>query len=56
LILSYSPPDDLKDVSEFPNLFAALFEEGWSETDLAKLAGGNFLRVFADVEKVRQLF
>ena len=47
-----STATDLEDVSKYPNLFAALLDKGWSETDLAKLASGNILRVFKDVEKV----
>ena len=39
-------------MSKYPNLFAELLNQGWSETDLAKLAGGNILRVFSQVEKV----
>jgi membrane dipeptidase len=35
----------LNDVSEYPNLTAALLDRGWSEGDLAKLWGGNTLRL-----------
>jgi membrane dipeptidase len=35
----------LNDVSEYPNLTAALLARGWNETDLAKLWGGNTLRI-----------
>jgi membrane dipeptidase len=46
-------PIDLPDVSSYPALFEALFDTGrWSEEDLEKLSGRNFLRVFKDVEKV----
>jgi membrane dipeptidase len=38
-------PADLADVASYPRLFAALAERGWSAEDLAKLAGGNVLRV-----------
>jgi membrane dipeptidase len=38
-------PAGLPDVSGYPRLFAALAERGWSDTDLARLAGGNVLRV-----------
>ena len=51
-ILFWSTATDLEDVSKYPNLFAALLDKGWSEIDLAKLASGNILRVFKDVEKV----
>lgn len=53
----YSVPDGLEDVSSYPNLFAALIGTGkWTVEDLKKLAGLNFLRVFQDVEKVRDEF
>jgi membrane dipeptidase len=40
----------LNDVSEYPNLTAALLARGWSEGDLAKLWGGNTLRLMAQAE------
>ena len=42
----------LEDVSTFPALFAELARRGWSDSDLRKLAGENFLRVFARAEAV----
>jgi membrane dipeptidase len=42
----------LEDVSKFPDLFAELARRGWSDSDLRKLAGENFLRVFARAEAV----
>jgi membrane dipeptidase len=36
----------LNEVSEYPNLTAMLLGRGWSEGDLAKLWGGNTLRLF----------
>ena len=42
----------LEDVSKFPALFAELARRGWSDADLRKLAGENFLRVFAQAEAV----
>jgi membrane dipeptidase len=38
-------PVGLEDVASYPALFEALAERGWSDQDLAKLAGGNILRV-----------
>lgn len=38
-------PAGLADVASYPVLFEALADRGWSDTDLAKLAGGNVLRV-----------
>jgi membrane dipeptidase len=49
---SESMPVGLEDVSGYPRLFAALLERGWSEPDLAKLAGGNVLRALRDAEAV----
>lgn len=45
-------PVGLEDVSGYPRLFAALLERGWSEPDLAKLAGGNVLRALREAEAV----
>lgn len=46
-------PVGLEDVSKYPNLFAELLSRKWSVEDLEKLAGKNLLRVFREVEKVR---
>lgn len=40
----------MNDVSEMPNLTAVLLERGYTEGDLAKLWGGNLLRVMAQVQ------
>jgi membrane dipeptidase len=42
----------LEDVSTYPAIFAELARRGWSDTDLAKLANGNVLRVLRENEKV----
>lgn len=53
----FSTPKGLEDVSSYPTLFAELIGTGrWSTEDLKKLAGLNFLRVFQDVERVRDEF
>jgi membrane dipeptidase len=44
--------EGLEDVSTYPALFAELARRGWSDNDLKKLAGENFLRVFAQAEVV----
>ena len=46
--------EGLEDCSKFPNLFAELARRGWTEDELEKLAGENFLRVFREAEKVSQ--
>ncbi|AKU19068.1 dipeptidase [Luteipulveratus mongoliensis] len=43
-------PEGLHDVSTYPVVFAALRDKGWSDDDLAKVAGGNILRVLRDAE------
>ncbi|MFC6706876.1 dipeptidase [Flexivirga alba] len=45
-------PVGLDDVSCYPSLFAELADLGWSDDDLAKVAGGNVLRVMRTVEQV----
>lgn len=44
-----STPVGLEDVSKLPNLTAALLRHGYSATDVIKILGGNFLRVFRQV-------
>ncbi|XP_019768567.1 dipeptidase 1 [Dendroctonus ponderosae] len=47
-------PSALEDVSRYPYLFAELLADPtWSEKDIRALAGLNFLRVFEEVEKIR---
>ncbi len=45
-------PADLKGVQDYPHLFAELIRRGWSDENLAKLAGGNILRVLRRAEAV----
>lgn len=45
-------PAGLDDVSKYPALFTELARRGWAEDDLAKLAGGNVLRVLGEAERV----
>lgn len=47
-----SLPEGLKDVSTYPNLVQGLMDRGYSEADIAKILGGNLLRVWREVEKV----
>jgi membrane dipeptidase len=47
-----STPVGLEDVSTFPKVFAELARRGWSDGDLAKLAGENVLRVMRRAEAV----
>jgi membrane dipeptidase len=42
-----SAPRELKDVTDLPKITEALLQRGYSTTDVRKILGGNFLRVFA---------
>jgi membrane dipeptidase len=44
--------EGLNGVEDYPNLFAELIRRGWSDQNLAKLAGGNILRVLRQAEAV----
>ena len=45
-------PSGLEGVDDYPALFAELIRRGWNDSDLAKLAGGNVLRVLRRAEAV----
>lgn len=47
-------PEDLKDVSQYPNLIRGLLERGYSEADIGKILGGNLLRVWRANEAYAQ--
>jgi membrane dipeptidase len=44
--------EGLDSADDYPNLFAELIRRGWSDADLAKLAGGNVLRALRQAERV----
>ena len=44
--------EGLDSVDDYPNLFAELIRRGWSDQNLAKLAGGNVLRALRQAEAV----
>lgn len=46
-----TPPPGLEDVTKLPNLTAELLRRGYSEADMAKILGGNYLRVYEQVLK-----
>ena len=48
----YEMPTGLEDVSCYPALFTALADRGWSDDELAGLAGRNVLRVMRAAEAV----
>jgi len=45
-------PVGLESVDKYPALFEELARRGWSDADLAKVAGGNMLRVMREAEAV----
>jgi len=51
--ISYTP-SGLDGVETYPRLFAELIRRGWSDANLAKLAGGNVLRAMRGAEVAAQ--
>ena len=47
-----STPQGLDGVEDYPRLFAELIRRGWSDSNLAKLAGANVLRALRRAEAV----
>ena len=47
-------PEGLEDVSKYPALTAELLQRGYSEADVAKILGGNILRVMRQAERVAE--
>jgi membrane dipeptidase len=45
-------PDGMEDVSKLPKIAAELERRGYSEADVRKIMGENFMRVFAEAERV----
>jgi membrane dipeptidase len=45
-------PDDLRDVSQFPNLLGELLRRGYTDDEIRAIAGGNILRVLRGAEAV----
>jgi membrane dipeptidase len=45
-------PEGLEDVSGYPALLAELLRRGYSDEEVARIAGGSFLRVMRRVEQV----
>jgi membrane dipeptidase len=45
-------PSGLEGVGKYPALLMELMNRGWTDSDVAKLAGGNVLRVMAEAERV----
>jgi membrane dipeptidase len=47
-----SLPEGLESVATYPALLGEMLRRGWSDADVAKLAGGNVLRVMEQAEKI----
>ncbi len=45
-------PEGVKDISELPNITYELLRRGYSETDVRKILGENFLRAFGEAEQI----
>ena len=45
-------PDDINDVSKFPNLIEELLFRGYSESEIDKILNGNILRVWKEVRSL----
>jgi membrane dipeptidase len=44
-----TPPREMKDISDMPELTAGMLRRGWPETRIRKFLGGNLLRVFREI-------
>ncbi|HEX7961650.1 MAG TPA: dipeptidase, partial [Terriglobales bacterium] len=49
-----SSPEGMDSAADLPKITQALLERGYNQTQIRKILGGNFMRVFADVERVSQ--
>ncbi len=45
-------PEGMKDIAQLPNITYELLKRGYSERDVKKILGENFLRAFAEAERV----
>lgn len=48
-------PEGVKDISELPNITYELLRRGYSETDVRKILGENFLRAFGEAEQIARI-
>ncbi len=49
-------PQGMEDVSCFPKIFGEMRRRGYSEEDIRKVAGANFMRVFSEVQALSSSF
>ena len=47
-------PEGLEDISRIGIIFEEMRKRGYSEEDIAKVAGGNFLRVMGEVQSLAE--
>lgn len=45
----------MEDISSYPKLLTELIRRGWTESEIKKITGENFLRVFEEVEQKAKL-
>lgn len=45
-------PEGMKDIAQLPNITYELLKRGYSERDVRKILGENFLRAFSEAERV----
>jgi membrane dipeptidase len=45
-------PEGIRDVADLPNITYELLRRGHTDADVLKILGGNFMRVFAEAERV----
>ena len=48
-------PEGIRGVEDMPNITYELLRRGYSEQDVLKILGGNFMRAFAEVERVARI-
>jgi membrane dipeptidase len=49
-----TPPQGLEDISKLPNITYELMKRGYSDADIKKVLGENFLRVMSEVERAAE--
>ena len=47
-------PEGMEDISKFPSITFELLKRGYSEADVKKVLGENFLRVMSTVERAAE--
>ena len=50
----FALPANLQNVRAYPNLIEELLRRGYTEDEIAKILGGNLLRVWKGVEQVAE--